>query len=191
MVSHVRFASSGSIRVENTHPWLYHNWVFAHNGTIRDKRALLELLHEKYRNLEGDTDSEVFFHLIVQEVKELGDPIEGIMSAIEKVVNKGVDFSSFNFIASNGENLYALRYATTKPKYYTLYYIERPKEGFELRKLSKETQQLIATKLAHGEKAIIIASEPMSDEQYWKLIQNKHLAIVNKSLNIELKKLNI
>jgi len=191
IVSHVRLASVGSCRVENTHPWLYRGWVFTHNGTIRNRRALLELLREEYHNLEGDTDSEAFFHLIVQEIEDLGDSVEGIRSAIEKIVSKGIRFSSLNFIASNGEKLYALRYATTDLDYYTLYYIERPREGFELRKLSKETQQLIMMKLVHGEKAVIIASEPMSDEPYWKQIPNKYLAVVDRDLNIELKPLKL
>jgi len=51
-----------------------------------------------------------------------------------------------------------------------LYYVERPKEGFKLKKTSKETQQLIAMKLAHEEITVVAASEPMGDELYWKII---------------------
>jgi len=40
-------------------------------------------------------------------------------------------------------------------------------------------------KLASGEKAILVASEPMSDEPYWKLIPNKHLIVIDQNLNIE------
>jgi len=187
IVSHIRRASPGiPVRRENTHPWLYRGWVFAHNGTIRNRRALLELVDKKYRGFEGSTDSEVFFHLIIQEVESLGDPVEGIRSAIEKIAAKGIGFSSLNFIASDGKRLYALRYATTNLDYYTLYYLERPRKGFELKKLSKETQQLIAMKLALGERAVIVASEPMSDEPYWTLIPNKHMVVVDPNLNIEL-----
>lgn len=185
VVSHVRHASVGGGSPENTHPWLYHGWVFAHNGTI-DREVLLELLHEEHLDLEGDTDSEAFFHLIVQETEDLGDPIEGIVSAVGKVVGKGINSStSLNFIASNGEKLYALRYAITGLDHYTLYYLERPGE-VELRKLSEETHQLILTKLAQGEKAVVIASEPMSDEPNWKPIPNKNLAIIDPNLDVEL-----
>ena len=174
-----------SPRKENTHPWLYRGWAFAHNGSI-DREALLRLLHDEYKDLEGDTDSEVFFHLIVQEVERQGDPIEGIMSAIEKIVNNNIRFSSLNFITSDGEKLYALRYATTHLSYYTLYCIERPREGFELKRLSKETRQLIAMKLARGERAVLVASEPMSDEPYWKPIPNKHLVVIDANLDVKL-----
>ncbi|ADV65140.1 class II glutamine amidotransferase [Desulfurococcus mucosus] len=186
VVSHVRLASVGDRRRGNTHPWLYRSWVFAHNGTIHDRRALLGLLDERHRSLDGDTDSEAFFHLVVQEAEEYGDPVEGIRRAVEKIIAEGIGFSSLNFIASDGERLYALRYATTSLDYYTLYYRERPGEGFELRKLSKETRQLIAMKLAYRERAVLVASEPMSDEPYWNPIPNKHLIVVNSGLDIEL-----
>ena len=186
IISHVRFPSCGNISRGNTHPWLYMDWVFAHNGTIYDRASLLDMLDEECRDLEGDTDSEAFFHLIIQEVIALGDPIEGIKNAIRKIVDRGIGFSSLNFIASNGRELYALRYATRNLDYYTLYYIERPKEGLGIERLSEKTKQLISMKLTHGEKAVIIASEPMSDEPYWRLIPNKHLAIVDSNLNIRL-----
>ena len=186
IVSHVRLASVGSVREGNTHPWLYRGWVFAHNGTILDRRALLGLIRGEYRGFEGDTDSEAFFHLIVQEAERLGDPVEGIRSAVEEIIDKGIGFSSLNFVASDGERLYALRYATTSPSYYTLYYVERPREGFELEKLSKETQQLVKLKLARGERAVLVASEPMSDEPYWEPIPNKHLAVINADLKVKL-----
>ncbi|MCE4624015.1 MAG: class II glutamine amidotransferase [Caldisphaeraceae archaeon] len=50
IVSHVRLASVGSAIKKNTHPWQYRNWVFAHNGTIYDKQALLELVRKDYQD---------------------------------------------------------------------------------------------------------------------------------------------
>ncbi|ABN69781.1 glutamine amidotransferase, class-II [Staphylothermus marinus F1] len=185
IVSHVRLASAGRVRRENTHPWLYRGWVFAHNGTIHGRRRLLRLLHREYQDLEGDTDSEALFHLIIQETENMGDPIKGIRSTIKKIIDKGISFSSLNFIASDGRKLYALRYATTSLDYYTLYYLERPREKLELRKLSRETRQLILMKLLHGEKAVIVASEKISEEPYWKLIPNKHLLVIDRDLNTE------
>ncbi len=185
IVSHVRNASVGGRKKENTHPWLYRGWVFAHNGTI-DREELLKLLSSEYSmDLEGDTDSEVFFHLIIQEVEGVGNPVKGIINAIKRITNSGVWFKSLNFIASDSKKLYALRYVNTNQDYYTLFYVERPREGLKLRRLSRETQQLIEMKLVRGEKAIIIASEPMSDEPYWRLIPNKQLVIVDENLNVE------
>ena len=181
IIAHVRLATHGMLTRENTHPWLYKGWVFAHNGTI-DAEGLSNLLREEYRDFEGETDSERFFHLIIQEVEELGDPIDGIKSAVRKVEEENIYFSSLNFIASDGERLYALRYAAESENYYTLYYTKRPGEP-PLRMLSKETKQLIEVKLARGERAVLIASEPMTEEE-WKLIENRHLVVVDADLNI-------
>jgi len=180
VVSHVRKATHGGETMENTHPWLYRGWVFAHNGIIDEKR-LLDLLKSEYRDLEGSTDSERFFHLIIQEIDKLGDPIKGIKSAVDKV--KYIEFSSLNFIASDGKRLYALRYAAERENYYTLYYTERPGEP-PLHKLSEETGQLIEMKFAKGGKAVIIASECMTEEN-WRPIENKHLVVVGEDLSLK------
>lgn len=186
MVSHIRYATHGELRRENTHPWLYKDWVFAHNGVIYDANRVEEMLGDEYRDLEGETDSEIFFHLLVQEITFKGDPVEGVRSAIGKLVGSGVYFASLNFIASDGVKLYALRYAEELPDYYTLYYIKRPTPGLELSHLSQATRQLITTKLSSGEKAVIVASEPMSDEYHWRLIPNKNLLIIDENLSTTL-----
>ncbi len=189
VVSHVRLASVGNARIENTHPWLYRGWVFAHNGTVYDREKLLQLLRDGYRDLEGDTDSEALFHLLVQEVEEVGDPVEAVKIMVDKLVSNGVGFSSLNFIASDGVRLYALRYAVTGLDYYTLYYVRRPVEDLELKGISKTTRQLIRMKLTRGEKAVLVASEPMSDEPYWNPVPNRYLLVIHPGLRTELVKI--
>ncbi len=190
IVSHVRLATTGSHSVENTHPWIYRGWVFAHNGVIRNRKHLLDLLEDQYREtLEGETDSEVLFHLVVQEAERKGDPVEGIVSAVRRILEEGVEFSSLNFIASDGRRLYALRYANTMLDYYTLYYIERPKEKLYIDRLSRITRQLIQAKLARGERAVIIASEIMSDEPHWVPLPNRSLLVVDSRLRYNIVKL--
>jgi glutamine amidotransferase len=186
IVSHVRLATSGrpKRRLENTHPWLYKGYVFAHNGTI-DRNNVLELLSPEYLNLEGDTDSEALFHLIVQEAISSNDFMNGIRRVIAKINDKNVGYSSLNFVASDGRKLYALRYARSGLSYYTLYYLRRSREGLRLESLSKKTAQLIRMKLVSGEKAIIVASEKLTEEP-WKIIPNRYMLIVDENLNTEL-----
>jgi len=183
IISHVRFATVGSESVENTHPWLYRGVVFAHNGSL-DRERLTRLLNPGYEDLEGETDSEVLHHLIVQEAVNAGDFVEGVKKAVNKINEELIDYTSLNFIASDGRKLYALRYARTSPDYYTLHYLERPRKALNLEKLSPNTAQLIRMKLARGEKAILIASEPLTKEG-WLEIPNKHLLIVNEDLTIK------
>ena len=39
-IAHIRFASTGSLRLENTHPFEQEERLFAHNGVIEDLPAL-------------------------------------------------------------------------------------------------------------------------------------------------------
>jgi len=192
IISHVRKASDGSPSFGNTHPWQYRGWVFAHNGKIgnrRDRDVLLGLLEDEHReNLEGETDSELFFHLIVQEVFRAGDPVRGIQSAVRKILDKDIYFSSLNFVASDGKRLYALRCFTRKPYRYTLYYIERPITD-DFWGLSDATKQLIETKLRTGERAIVVASEKISDEKCWREIPNGRLLVIDSDLKPQLREI--
>ncbi|MCC6054856.1 MAG: class II glutamine amidotransferase [Thermosphaera sp.] len=184
IISHVRLATTGGETLENTHPWLYRGYVFAHNGTV-DRWDLLRLVRHEYRGFEGETDSEVLFHLIVQEALDAGGFLEGVRRALEKINGEEVGYSSLNFLASDGHQLYALRYAKHSLEYYTLYYLERPMGPLSLNKLSETTLQLIRAKLAHGERAVLVASEPLTEEN-WLEIPNKHMLIVDKDLSVKL-----
>jgi glutamine amidotransferase len=140
VISHVRYATHGKAKLENTHPWLYKGYVFAHNGTIDDRNKVLELLSPEYRDFEGDTDSEALFHLIVQEADETNDFVEGVERAIAKINANNISYDSLNFIASDGKKLYALRYAKEERlNRYTLFYLKRFREGLRLEGFSEKT----------------------------------------------------
>lgn len=67
LLSHVRTPHIGGLSTENTQPFRYRGWLFAHSGTIvefdRLRPRLLELMPEFLRqNVLGDTDSEVLFY---------------------------------------------------------------------------------------------------------------------------------
>src|SRR5262249_61061761 len=66
--SHIRASSGSPIQQTNCHPFRYGQWLWMHNGLIRDfhtvKRDLaLAVDPELYPFIEGSTDSELFFFL--------------------------------------------------------------------------------------------------------------------------------
>ena len=77
LIGHVRSATVGSLRTENTHPFRYRQWLFAHTGTLdgftqlaaRLSEALPEFLR---RNLRGETDSELLFHVFLSFLHDAG-----------------------------------------------------------------------------------------------------------------------
>jgi glutamine amidotransferase len=77
MLGHVRRASVGALRTENTHPFRYRAWLFAQTGTIvgfeRLRSRLLESQPEFLRrNVRGETDSECFFYLFLSFLHDAG-----------------------------------------------------------------------------------------------------------------------
>ncbi|MEW6070191.1 MAG: class II glutamine amidotransferase, partial [Candidatus Thermoplasmatota archaeon] len=104
----------------NNQPFVRGKWIFTHNGTISNYKKLLHLINLKH--LRGDTDSEIFFQLLMKNLKKL---------CAEKAISKTVAdianycrYSSLNCIFSDGEKLYVLCEYKKEPKYYRLNYLK-------------------------------------------------------------------
>jgi glutamine amidotransferase len=93
LIAHARAATVGDNRNENTHPFRFRSWLFAHHGTLpgfgpaagtadpaRPSTAQQALTDELVaeipdflrRNLRGQTDSELLFHLFLTRLHEAG-----------------------------------------------------------------------------------------------------------------------
>ncbi len=177
VIAHVRYASSGSSYSDNNaHPFLYENWIFAHNGTINQKRISSFLKAPYNQNFSSEPiDSEVYFRFLLQSIDEEKDIIEGLKKAIREVIK---DCNGANFLLSNGENLYAFRFGKS------LYYLERDPFDEPMRALSKETQMLLESKKIANEKAVIIATEKITPDEKWKELKDNLLLVCDKKLKI-------
>jgi predicted glutamine amidotransferase len=76
VVAHVRKATQGTISVLNCHPFQHGRWVFAHNGDIptfsENRSELVSKVDPRLRRfIFGDTDSEVFFFLVLSALARL------------------------------------------------------------------------------------------------------------------------
>ncbi len=163
-IVHFRKASKGSIKFENTHPFVYDNWIFAHNGTIMNVEKL------KLKNIfcKGNTDSERFFNFIVENIGSYINFIPKLIDLI-RYVKLNTKHTSLTFLLANESFLctyreYSLKYAEDNDNpiwnrdYYTLYY----------------------TKNNNG---IIFCSEPLTKEK-WYPIRNSHLVVVERDEHI-------
>lgn len=129
VLGHVRAATFGSTRTENTHPFRYREWLFAHTGTIERyeqiKPRLLESIPEFLRkNIRGDTDSEVLFHLVLSFLFDAGRlqdggradarTVAGALASTASLVDQlvaeegGNPGFAMNALLTNGEMLGAL-----------------------------------------------------------------------------------
>ncbi|MCX8106742.1 MAG: class II glutamine amidotransferase [Ignavibacterium album] len=175
IIAHIRRASKQSTKGKknNAHPFVFDNWMFAHNGTINGNR-IKGLLNESFAsNLTSDNiDSEIYFRFILQKVDETGDLIKGIIEAVREVI---IDASGANFLMSNGEKLIVGKFGRE------LYLFERiPNSIFSIK--SKETLALYESKRLSQEKAIIISTEELTDDENWIKIEDNSLLVIDKNL---------
>ena len=107
-VLHFRWATPGlPVRVANTHPFCHDGAAFVHNGRILPFAALARHVPAAAREtLEGDTDSECYFRILLAQVRAKG-AVEGVRQTIAEI---GVELtpSSLNALLLTDESLIAV-----------------------------------------------------------------------------------
>ncbi|AZO09995.1 MULTISPECIES: class II glutamine amidotransferase [unclassified Mesorhizobium] len=120
-LAHVRASTGGATSRMNCHPFVSGRWSFMHNGQIggfeKIRRALENSLSDDlFDQLEGTTDSELFFRLMIGE--DLSQDPHGAASRVAGLVleasrRAGIEPSlKLTAAFSDGKALHAVRYAT-------------------------------------------------------------------------------
>ncbi len=128
-LAHVRYASTGGVRTENTHPFLQDGRLCAHNGVVTGLDRLRDKLVEELGGptgelVGGDTDSELVFALITAYARRDGDLGPAIIDAVGWIA-ANLPVYALNLIVTTPTDLWALRYPDTHP----LYVLVRPAGG--------------------------------------------------------------
>ena len=123
-IAHVRAAIGSPIQQTNCHPFRHGRWLFVHNGYLAGfhelrRELMLAIDPARFPDVEGSTDTEVVFHLALTlglEEDPLG-ALERTVGTIEDVAERhGVSGAvQATFGVSDGECLWAVRYATEGP----------------------------------------------------------------------------
>lgn len=153
IIGHVRIPSCGGAIHKNTHPFSADNWVFVHNGTVRDVKNYP--LGE--RRPEGDTDSEYAFYYLMVKIRQ--DP-SNMIKILKEESDKICKLGRFNFLMSDGKMIFAYGHDS-------LYYIQR-KSPFGFVTLRDEQYEVnLADIKEQDEQAIIVATEPLTVNENW------------------------
>jgi glutamine amidotransferase len=167
--AHVRRKSQGSISVENTHPFTYHNWVFMHNGNIPSFENYKTHLGVKLPQQDaiatlGTTDSEFLFRYFIYWFEKTDScDVECVLNLISSIIFELTGFidqsileqMALNFMLSNGEFIIGFR------KNRTLFYRQ-------------------------GENELIISSEKLDTTSCWNEIPENHFIIAKSPSQIQL-----
>ncbi|MAE72570.1 MAG: class II glutamine amidotransferase [Bdellovibrionaceae bacterium] len=189
VLAHVRLATHGEKTILNTHPFQFGNWVFAHNGNIKDfekhrDELKSHILPKFKRYILGETDSEILFYVLMSHISsriditrpacEIGLLKAAVSEALDKVmeitgpyskVEAGNTETYYTFIITNGTTM--LAHQGGQKLYYSTY---------KNRCVERDTCPSFAPECEAPTKTgyinhLIFSSEPLSGENVWLEMQ--------------------
>ncbi|HET6213622.1 MAG TPA: class II glutamine amidotransferase [Micromonosporaceae bacterium] len=182
-VAHIRFASTGDLRPENTHPFEQDGRLFAHNGVVEDLAALEAELGDAMDLVHGDTDSERVFALITAYARRTGDLGRGIVGAVGWIA-QNLPVYALNLILTTPTELWALRYPDT----HRLFVLRRgaggPRGDRHLEHASAQGTMRVRSGDLGTAPAVVVASERMDEDTGWRLLDPGELLHVGADLEV-------
>jgi predicted glutamine amidotransferase len=119
--AHIRASTGGAIQQTNCHPFRHGRWLWMHNGMIREfhtvKRDLVLAVDPSlYPEIEGTTDTEVFFHLALTLGLE-DDPPGAVARAVGLIESTGLAHGvehpiQMTVATTDGHSIWAFRYSS-------------------------------------------------------------------------------
>lgn len=184
-IAHVRYATTGSLDVRNTHPFLQDGRIFAHNGVLEGLDVLDDRLREVGTDdlVLGDTDSERVFGLITASIRALdGDVTAGLSDAMRWLA-ANVPIYAVNVLLSTATDMWALRY----PQTHQLYILDRSDDApaqapaFDMRtnRIHARSEHLCSRP------SVVFATERMDDDPRWRLLEPGELVHVDAALRVD------
>lgn len=206
VLAHVRKATEGALNILNTHPFQFGNWVFAHNGNIKNfdhhKEQILSYIDpELKRFILGSTDSELIFFFILTKLKKeidlsnrvcpyskLEKAVKLSMDEIQKIIgphslidNAGESETYLTFLMTNGESMIA--HQGGKQLFYSTYKRSCPDRD-SCSSFSEVCEAATSTGYVNH---LIFASEPLSGDNIWLPMELGETLGVDSKMKIELK----
>jgi predicted glutamine amidotransferase len=181
ILAHVR-AATQQIQVSeaNCHPFTRGRYAFMHNGDIGGfrelRRALLtELSAEAFDGIQGSTDSEHLFALLWDELRAAAAdrPVDvmsrALRSAVARIVGltrrySPAEHSYLNVALTDGDSAVVCRFTTDDPDHADSLYLNQGRRYV----CEDGLCRMIQPEDGHG--AVLVSSEPLSEEPGWTKI---------------------
>ena len=105
---HLRLASKGlTVDLSNNHPFIYGDYSFMHNGTIKSIDSVQQFVDPRYLDkFTSTTDSERYFFTVLTCIDELG-LIEGVRSIVN-LIRTNADYTALNIMVQTPDTLIAV-----------------------------------------------------------------------------------
>ena len=194
IVAHVRAATQGlGVSEFNCHPFKSNNLSFCHNGDIggfeKVRRPLVNLLSDDaYDSIKGSTDSEHLFALILDQLNKQSNKnsIESMANAMHDAVEivKSLMLEHapghhcyLNMVLTNGQEAVVSRYTSDQDDKASSLYVNQGRRYV--------CEDGVCTMLSDSDdNAVIVSSEPLSDDDSWQEVPVNHMLLINKNLTV-------
>jgi glutamine amidotransferase len=178
--AHIRASTGSAIQETNTHPFRYGNWLWMHNGLIREfpkvHRDLVNKIDDSlFNSIEGTTDSETMFYLALTYGLE-SDPVGAVEQMVGVVEESGERHEIENPIqmtiaTTDGTSIWAFRYSSEGDSR-SLWFSTRMDELKLLYPAVQELENL-------SDETRVVVSEPLGDlPGAWNEAPESHFGIV-------------
>jgi len=160
IIGHIRAKSNSDKSYNNTHPFYYNDYIFTHNGFIKNfllhKNELLKYINTRYINLiKGETDSELLFYLYLSFLDLENDYIQSIKDLFFLLKYLNIEITA-NFIFGTPTHVLVTRYIIYNQDSYDQ--IQYPPSLY-----------------IDNQDGIIVSSEPITDN--WTLIKENSILL--------------
>jgi glutamine amidotransferase len=184
-LAHIRASTGTAIQETNTHPFRYGQWLWMHNGLIRDfarmKRELVLAVDDSlFPSIEGTTDSEAMFFLALTFGLE-SDPVAAVEQMVGFVEDTGHRHGvehpiQMTIATTDGQSVWAFRYSSERDSR-SLFFSTRMDS---LKALYPGLEELTA--LSDETRAVV--SEPLGDlPGAWNEVPESHYGIVQAGVD--------
>jgi glutamine amidotransferase len=184
-VAHVRYASTGAVALQNTHPFEQDDRLFAHNGVVGDLSTLERELGRHRALVRGETDSERVFALITREIDRNGGDVSTAIADAARWIARELPLYALNVVLTTRDGLWALRY----PETHDLFVLERPAGGTDGGRhfdgASKAGRIRVRSADLADAPAVVIATERMDEHPEWRNLASGELLHVDADLRVD------
>lgn len=184
-IAHLRFASTGAVSSENTHPFEQNGLLFAHNGEVGEIDRIKQRLSPEFQALvQGQTDSECIFALITQEIAQHDGDVSAAITAAATWVAQHLPVFALNMVLIGPHDLWALRY----PARHELHVLDRQAGGThgdrEFVGVGSEGRMRVESPTLAAHRSVVVASEQLDSHPGWSALDPGELLHVGRDLVI-------
>lgn len=196
VLAHVRAATAGMpVGEVNCHPFRHEDYLFMHNGHLGSfrsirRRLLGALSNEAFELIQGSTDSEHLFALLVDELSAANtDEEDALALCLNRAVWRALDMveefggghpSFLNLAVSDGDRCAACRFTNdpvSDPE--TLYVIRH--ELYE--PIAKDSP---ARRDREESDTVVVSSERLTSDPHWWSVPTNHLVSFSRTGRLKL-----